>query len=118
GGPQGGAGAEGGRGAHPAGGRLGAARGLPPGAGPARHGPGGPRGGRRGGGGGDRAGGGPAGAAGDRLRHLEGEPAGQGRLAGDRPADRSASLSGGGRRDQGMAGAGPGDKGGGDGGGS
>jgi hypothetical protein len=34
--------------------------------------------------GGDRAGGGPAGAAGDRVRHLEGEPAGSGGLAGDR----------------------------------
>jgi hypothetical protein len=37
---------------------------------------GGPRVGRRGGKRGDRAGGGPAGAAGDRVRHLEGEPAG------------------------------------------
>ena len=37
---------------------------------------------------GDRAGGGPASAAGDRVRHLEGEPAGQGGLAGDRQGGR------------------------------
>src|SRR5262249_6619085 len=83
-----------------------------PGPGPAQHRPGGPRVGRRGGERGDRAGGGPARAAGGRPRHLEGEPAGQGRLAGDRPADRSASLSGCVRRCQVMAGAGPENKGG------
>jgi uncharacterized protein YxjI/quinol monooxygenase YgiN len=51
-----------------------------------------PRVGRYGGQLGDRAGGGPAGAAGHRLRHLEGEPAGQGGLAGDRRTDRGAST--------------------------
>jgi hypothetical protein len=42
----------------------------------AEHRPRRPRMGRCGGERGDRAGGGPAGAAGDRVRHLEGEPAG------------------------------------------
>ena len=42
---------------------------------------------------GDRAGGGPTGAAGDRVRHLEGEPAGQGGLAGHRRAGQRASRS-------------------------
>jgi len=61
--------------------------------GPAEHRPGRPRMGRCGDQRGDRAGGGPAGAAGDRLRHLEGEPAGQGRLAGDRRPGQCASRS-------------------------
>jgi hypothetical protein len=44
---------------------------------------------------GDRAGGGPAGAAGDRVRHLEGEPAGPGGLAGDRHGgQRHRALAG------------------------
>ena len=42
---------------------------------------------------GDRAGGSPAGAAGDRVRHLEGEPTGQGGLAGDRRAGQRANRS-------------------------
>ena len=54
---------------------------------------GGPRVGRRGDQRGDRAGRGPAGAARDRVWHLEGEPAGQGGLAGDRRAGQRASIS-------------------------
>jgi len=59
-----------------------------PGRGSAEHWPGGSRVGRCGGERCDRAGSGPAGAAGDCVRHLEGEPAGQGGLAGDRQGSR------------------------------
>ncbi|HZI76310.1 MAG TPA: hypothetical protein VFD73_20285 [Gemmatimonadales bacterium] len=52
---------------------------------------GGPRVGRYGHQRGDRARGGPAGAAGDRLRHLEGEPARPGGLASNRRTDQRAS---------------------------
>jgi SRSO17 transposase len=55
---------------------------------------GGPRIGRFGDQRSDRAGGGPASAAGDRLRHLEGKPAGQGGLAGDRRAGQRAIRRG------------------------
>ena len=61
---------------------------ITPGEGRAEHRPGGSRVGRCGGQWGDRAGGGPAGAAGDRVWHLEGEPAGQGGLAGNRQGGR------------------------------
>src|SRR5215208_5206191 len=75
-GPHGDAGAQGEPVAPPARGRLRDHRGLHLRGGSAEHRPGRPRVGRRSGERGDRAGGGPAGAAGDRVRHLEGEPAG------------------------------------------
>jgi hypothetical protein len=70
---------------------LRADRGFTPGEGQLSIGLGGPRVGRCGCERGDRAGGGAAGAAGDRVRHLEGEPAGQGSLAGDRQAGQRAN---------------------------
>ena len=66
---------------------------VTPGEGQLSIGLGGPRVGRCGGERGDRAGGGPAGAGRDRVRHLEGEPAGQAGLAGDRRAGRHANTS-------------------------
>src|SRR5215467_1153764 len=66
---------------------------TPGGGSAAEHRPGGPRVGRCGDQRGDRAGGGPAGAAGDRLWHLEGEPAGQGGLAGDRRAGQRGNRN-------------------------